>query len=292
VLDVLKSTVKEFLEDDAPRMAAALSYYTVFSLPPLLILLLLLTGFFMDPAAIEARVLGQAEGVLGDEAAEQIQTMIRETADLGTGTMATLLSLLALAFAATGAFGQLQATLNKVWGLAPDPERGGIRAFLSKRVLSFGMILAVAFLLLVSLVLSAILTRAGDAIADLMPGGVSVAFLVGLDLTLSLVVLTALFGATFKVLPDAHITWRDVGVGAVVTAALFVLVKYLFGVFLSMSDPGSAFGAAGALAVILVWVYVSAMVLFLGAEFTQVWARKHGTRIVPVDGAVRVGKGD
>lgn len=290
MLEIAKSTVSEFLEDDAPRMAAALSYYTVFALPPLLILVLLMTGAFVDPDVLESRMVEQVEEVLGAEAAQQVQTMIEETDDLGTGPLATILSLLALAFAATGAFGQLQNTLNKIWGLAPDPEQSGIRVFLGKRVLSFGMIVVIAFLLLVSLILSAILTRVGGDIAGALPGEVSTIFLYAVDVGLSLVVFTVLFAAIFKVLPDARITWRDVGVGALVTAILFLLVKYLFGYFLSLSDPGSAFGAAGSLAVILVWVYVSAMVLFLGAEFTQVWARRRGTRIVPDEGTIRVAK--
>jgi membrane protein len=290
VLDVLKTTIQEFLADDAPRMAAALSYYAVFALPPILILLLLLTGFFVDPSNVESQVIRQVEDSLGPDAAQQVRTMIEQTADLGTGTIATILAVLALAFSATGAFGQLQATLNRTWGIAPDPERGGVRTFLTKRVLSFGMILVIAFLLLVSLVLSAILTRVGGAIAELLPGGVSSAFLLTVDVALSLIVFSLLFGAIFKVMPDARIEWRNVAVGAVVTAALFVATKYLFSFFLSTSDPGSAYGAAGSLAVIMIWVYVSAMVLFLGAEFTQVWARKRGARIVPDDGAVRVGK--
>jgi membrane protein len=290
VLDTLKSTVREFLDDDAPRMAAALSYYTVFSLPAILILLLLVAGFFMDPTDVESRVLSQVEDVLGDEGAEQIQTMIQESAELGGGPITVILSLLALAFGATGAFFQLQAMLNKAWSVAPDPERSGIRTFVVKRVLSFGMIMVVAFLLLVSLVISAFITRAGAAIAEALPGAVSAPMLLGLDIGLSLVVFTILFAAIFKVMPDARITWRDVGVGAGFTAVLFLASKYIFAFFLSMADPGSAFGAAGSLAVVMIWIYVSSMVLFLGAEFTQVWARNHGTRIVPDDGAVRVSK--
>jgi membrane protein len=291
VLDVLKSTVREFLDDDAPRMAAALSYYTVFALPAILILLLLVVGFFMDPTTAEERVVGQVENVLGDDGAQQIQTMIQQSAELGGGPIAVVLGLLALAFGATGAFFQLQAMLNKAWGVAPDPERSGVKTFLVKRVLSFGMILVVAFLLLISLVVSALITRAGGAIAEALPGTVSAAMLLSLDIGLSLVVFAILFAAIFKVMPDARITWRDVGIGSGVTAVLFLALKYLFSFFLSMADPGSAFGAAGSLAVVMVWVYVSSMILFLGAEFTQVWARNHGTRIVPDDGAIRIHKG-
>ncbi len=287
MLDILKNTIRGFLDDDAPRLAAALAYYTVFSLPPILILILLLTGVFADPDTIEDRMVEQVEGVLGPDGAQQIQTMIRETADFGGGFLATVLSLLALAFGATGAFHQLQGALNKAWSVAPDPE-SGFRSFVVKRLLSFGMVITVAFLLLVSLVLSAFLTRAGTDIAELLPGQLTGATLLMIDVGLSLAVSTILFAAIFKVLPDARLGWGDVALGAFVTAALFVATKYLFGFFLSLADPGSAFGAAGSLAVILVWCYVCAMVLILGAEFTQAWARHRGTRIEPAEGAVKV----
>jgi membrane protein len=287
VFDIIKATIREFLDDEAPRLAAALSYYTVFSLPPILILILWMMGVFMDIDTVADRIVDQAEGALGQDGAQQIQTMIRGTADFDGGAIATTLSLLALAFGATGAFFQLQAALNKAWGVAPDPD-AGIKTFVVKRALSFAMVIGIALLLLVSLVISAVLGRAGDEVAALLPGFLSGPMLTALDVALSLAVITVLFAAVFKVLPDATIRWRDVGLGALVTAVLFVALRHLFGVFLSMADPGSAFGAAGSLAVILVWIYFSAMVLFLGAEFTQVWARQHGARIEPSPGAVRV----
>jgi membrane protein len=287
VFETLKRTVQEFLDDEAPRLAAALSYYTIFSLPPILILILLVTGVFADPDVVESRLLGEVEGVLGSDAAAQIGTMVNQAADFGGGLLTTVLTLAALAFGATGAFYQLQSALNKAWGVAPAPE-SGLRDFVVKRLLSFAMILGVAFLLLVSLALSALLTRASVEIAELLPGALTGPMLLAVDVGLSLVVVTALFAAMFKVLPDARVAWRDVWVGALVTAVLFVAAKLLFGVFLSMSDPGSAFGAAGSLAVLLIWVYFSAMILFLGAEFTQVQARRRGRRIEPAPGAVRV----
>lgn len=289
MLDLLKTTVQEFIDDDAPRLAAALAYYTVFSLPPILILVLLLTGFFTDAGAVEGRLISEVDDVAGSEAADQVRTMIRQAADFGGGVLATVLTLAALAFGATGAFAQLQAALNKAWGVAPAPE-SGIMGFIMKRVLSFAMILVIAFLLLVSLVLSAILGRASMEIADLLPGALSGALLRVVDVGLWIAVVTLLFAAMFKVLPDARIAWRQVWIGAFVTAVLFAMGRLLFGVFLSMSDPGSAYGAAGSLAVILVWVYFSAMIFILGAEFTQVWARRRGARIEPDDGAVRVSK--
>jgi membrane protein len=287
LFDIIKSTVREFLDDDAPRLAAALSYYTVFSLPPILILILLMTGVFVDIDTVADQIVDRAEGAMGADGAQQIETMIRGTADFEGGTLATILSLLAIAFGATGAFFQLQSALNKAWGVAPDPD-AGIRTFLAKRAVSFAMIVGAALLLLVTLVISAVLGRAGDEVAALLPDFMSGPMLVALDLGISLTVITLLFAAIFKVLPDATVRWRDVGVGAFVTAILFIALRHLFGVFLSLSDPGSAYGAAGSLAVILIWIYASAMILLLGAEFTQVWARRRGVRIEPAPGAVRV----
>ena len=189
---------------------------------------------------------------------------------------------------ASGAFGQLQAALNRAWEVAPDPEQGGLKAFLLKRVFSFGMILSVAFLLLVSLVLSAALSAFGGALAGMLPEGVSATLLQVLNQVVSFAVIAGLFAAIFKVLPDATVAWRDVWVGAAVTAVLFVVGKFVIGYYLGRSNPGEAFGAAGSLAVMFVWIYYSSMILLLGAEFTQAWAEARGSGIAPERGAVRV----
>jgi membrane protein len=289
VLTLFKETFKEFRDDDAPRLAAALSYYTVFSLPPLLILLIMIAGVFFDPQDIQGRVVDEIGGAMGQQGAEQIRSMIEHADRPGSGgVFMTILTIAGLIFGATGAFGQLQAALNKAWEVQKDPEKGGLVAMVLKRVLSFGMILVIAFLLLVSLVLSAVLSSAGGALAGLLPGGIGEAALWIINLALSLAVITALFAALFRVLPDAEIAWKDVALGALFTAALFVLGKFLLGLYIARSEPGSAYGAAGSLAIILVWVYYSAMIFFLGAEFTQVWATHRGEGIRPDDDAVRV----
>jgi membrane protein len=172
--------------------------------------------------------------------------------------------------------------------VAPDPDKGGIKQFLLKRVFSFGMILSVAFLLLVSLVLSAALTAFGGALGAMLPDGISATLLQVLNQVLSVVVIAVLFAALFKVLPDARIAWRDVWVGGAVTAVLFVVGKFLLGLYLGQSNPGQAFGAAGSLAVLLVWIYYSSMILLFGAEFTQLWAERRGQGIAPERGAMRV----
>ena len=255
---LVRDSVEEFLADDCPTQAAALSYYTIFALPPLLVLILVLLGTILDPQDIRGHIEAQLNALMGATAAAQIE----QAQAPGSGNvLATVLSAVALALGASGAFGQLQASLNRAWGVAPDPAQGGLKAFLLKRVFSFGMILSVAFLLLVSLALSAALTAFGGALGHMLPDGVSTTLLQAFNQALSLVVITALFAALFKVLPDAKVAWRDVWVGATVTAVLFVAGKFLIGLYLGQSNPGKAFGAAGSLAVLLVWIYYSAMIL-------------------------------
>lgn len=286
---LLKSSTQEFLEDDCPTQAAALSYYTVFSLPPLLMVLLLILGSLVDPRDIRGQLEMQMGALMGPAATAQIRAILVQLHQPGSGgTLTTILSVGGLVLGATGAFGQLQAALNRAWGVAPDPNQGGIRPFLIKRLFSFGMILSVAFLLLVSLVLSAVLSAFGDALGRMLPEGLSTTLLQVLNLGISLFVITALFAAIFKVLPDARVEWRDVWVGAAATALLFVLGKFLIGFYIGRSNPGQAFGAAGSLAVLLVWVYYSSMIVLFGAEFTEAWVLRRGGRIAPERGAVRV----
>jgi membrane protein len=289
VFAILKHSVREFIDDDAPTMAAALSYYTVFSLPPLLVLLLTVLGAVLDPQDIQGSVEGQIRSLMGPEGGEQIRTIIANADRPGSGSLiTTVLGIIALLLGATGVFGQLQAALNRAWEVAPDPEQGGIKSFLMKRVFSVGMVLALAFVLMVSLVLSATLTAFGDSLARFLPDGVSTPLLEVINFAISFGVITLLFAAIFKVLPDATIAWRDVWVGAAVTALLFTVGKFLLGLYLGRSNPGEAFGAAGALALMLVWIYYSSMIVFLGAEFTQTWANRRGQGIQPEKGAVRV----
>jgi len=289
VFSILKSTIDEFLEDDCPTMAAALAYYTVFSLPPLLVLVIMLAGTVLDPKDFQGRLENQMGALIGSQGTEQIKTMISNADRPGTGgKVATILGLAALIFGASGAFVQLQAALNQTWEVQPDPASGGWRNFMTKRLLSFGMILALAFILMVSLVISTLVSAFGNALSRFLPDGISSVFLEGMNLTLSLVVLTILFAAIFKFLPDAVISWTDVGIGGFATALLFVVGKLLIGLYLGNSDPVSAYGAAASLAIVFVWVYYSSMILLLGSEFTQVWARQYGTEIQPEPAAVRV----
>jgi membrane protein len=288
-VQLLKHAAREFVKDECPRMAAALSYYTIFSLPPILILILLIVGLVMNPADVQGALEGQLQGLMGPAGGEQVRSIVEQAEQPGAGRpLAAILGIAALIFGATGVFIELQNALNRAWEVKPDPEQGGIMTFITKRLLSFGMVLVIAFLLLVSLALSAVLSAFGGVLADMAPGGVSDILLHAVNLGLSLAVFTLLFAAIYKVLPDAHVAWNDVWVGAAVTALLFVIGKFLIGLYLGQSDPGQAYGAAGSLAVLLVWVYYSAMLLFFGAEFTQAWAENKGAGIEPNEGAVRV----
>jgi membrane protein len=291
VLGMLRQSVTDFLEDDCATMAAALSYYTVFSLPPLLLLILLIAGALLDPEDVRGQLEGQLEALMGPTAGEEVRSMLANAERPGGGLLPSILGAGLLIFGATGVFGQLQAALNRAWEVAPDPAQGGIRAFITKRVLSFGMILAVAFLLMVSLALTAMISVFGDAFGRMLPGILSEPVLHVLNLVVSFAVIFLLFAAIFKVLPDARIAWKDVWVGALVTALLFVLGKFLIGFYLGRSDPGEAFGAAGSLAVLLVWIYYSSMILLFGAEFTQRWAEQRGAGIEPEPGAVKLVEG-
>jgi len=288
MIALLKETFREFREDEATRVAAALSYYTIFALPPLLVLLITVAGAVWEPSDVQGRVEAQIGSLLGREGAAGIREMLanQNRPDSG-GLLPTLLGVAGLLFGATGAFIQLQSALNTAWDVKPDPEQGGIRNFLTKRLLSLGMILGVGFLVLVSLALSALLGAAGESIERFLPEALSGPLLVAINLLVSLAVITLLFAAMFKVLPDAVVQWRYVWIGAAVTAGLFVLGKFLIGFYIGQSDPGSAYGAAGSLAVILVWIYYASIIVLLGAEFTQVYARRKGAEIVPEPGAVR-----
>lgn len=283
MLSILKRAFRDFNDDECPVRAAALAYYTIFALPPLLVLLLMIAGALWDPQDVQRAMETQFASLVGQQGATAIHGMI-QSADSPTsgGVLASVLSIGMLLFGATGAFLQLQGALNRAWEVKPDPKSGGLKNFFMKRLLSVGMILGVAFLLIVSLAVSALLGAVGDSLT-FIPAPVMYA----VNFIISFAVLTLLFAAIFKILPDAQIQWRHVWVGAGVTSLLFVVGKFAIGLYLGRSSPGDAFGAASALAVILVWVYYAGMIVLFGAEFTQAWANSRGAEIKPEKGAVR-----
>ena len=274
---VLSVTIKDFFQDDCPVRAAALAYYTVFALPPLLILLILLAGLVWDPADIQKALGAQFASLIGSDAAQTITAMVQRADRPSThGVLGTILGFAGLLFGATGAFLNLQAALNHAWEVKPDKSRSGIKGFLLKRLLSFGMILGIAFLLIVSLVVSAAISAIGQRYSPLPEPALHV-----VNAVVSLVVVTVLFAAIFKFLPDTHVRWQNAWVGAITTSLLFVVGKLLIGLYLGRSQPGNAYGAASALAVILVWIYYSGMIVLFGAELTQAWSKRHGGSTTP-----------
>lgn len=284
-LDLIKATFKDFSTDEGTWKAAALAYYTVFALPPLLVLILQIASAVWDPVEVRRTLTGEFQTLMGQDVAGQIRTMMTQAEQKVSGTGFRLaLSIAGLLFGGTGAFLSLQSALNSAWEVKPDPKKGGIKNMVMKRLLSLGMVLAIAFLLLVSLALTSALSAAGDVLLGGFPKAVGLV----LNFALSFAIITLLFAAIYKVLPDAKVEWRDVWVGAVATSLLFVIGKFLIGQYIGRSNPGNAFGAAGALAVLLVWIYYAAVILLLGAEFTQAWAKQHGRSIEPEEGAVRV----
>ncbi len=284
LLALLKEAYGDWSEDKASRLAAALAYYTAFSVAPLLLITIAVAGLVFGREAAQGRILGQLEGLMGP-AAGAIETSVANSQDTGAGTLSAIIGLATLIWSASSLFGQLQESLNTIWEVAPDPN-AGIIATLTRRFLSMTRVLGVGFVLLVSLVVTAGVAAVGNFFGSLLPGGAF--FWQVVNVVLSFAVVTLLFAAIYKVLPDVTIAWSDVWIGSAVTALLFTVGKLLIGLYLGHASVGSTFGAAGSLLVFLVWVYYSAQILFFGAEFTQVYARRYGSRIVPAEGAVAV----
>ncbi len=276
---LIRDSADEFLDDKGAKLSAALAYYTIFSVPPLLIIIISLTGFFWGEQAIEGQIYNQIKGLVGNEAAVQIQGAIRQSTIDQNSWWATTISVIALLFGATGVFVEIQDSINVIWGLKAKPKKGLIKIVLN-RLISFSMIISLGFLLLVSLVLNAVLDIFNQQMQRIFPDlGFYVFYII--NLVFILLVITSLFATIFKVLPDAKIKWRSVFFGSFITALFFLLGKLLIGLYLGQSDIGSTYGAAGSIVVILVWVYYSSIILFYGAEFTQLYAYRHGTKIVP-----------
>ncbi|RYU78318.1 YihY/virulence factor BrkB family protein [Hymenobacter persicinus] len=286
VVDIMKTTAGEFMNNNSFRHAAALSYYTVFSLPPLLIIVIAVAGSLFGSEAITGEVYAQMKGLVGADTAKFIQDNINEFNQQERSGFAAVLGIGTLIFAATTFFVTLQESINDIWNLKVKP-RNGIWQFVHDRFLSFGLILSVALLLLISFVISAVLSAFTDYLQRLLPE-VTVLLIHGIDFVLSLFITTLLFALIYRFLPDAIIRWRDVGVGAFITALLFMLGKYLIAAYITYANPGSAFGAAGSAIVLLLWVNYSSLIIFFGAEFTQEFADAFGQRVQPKAHAVRI----
>jgi membrane protein len=280
---LIKRTWSEFSDDDCPMMSAALAYYTAFSLPSVLLIVLYITGSLWGRAAVENQIQQRIAAAVGPGVASMVQGMVRSaSASTSGGTIATVLGIAGLVFAATSTFAQLQQALNRAWEVAP--AESGLKSMALKRIGSFLLIGAVAILILISLAATTAATGFAKSAGISFPGWLMYA----LEMGISWAVFVLLFGAVFKILPDANLKWRDVKTGAILTATLFIIGKFLIGFYLSHSTVSSAYGAAGALALLLLWTYYSAMIFLLGAEFTQVWVRRQGRIIEPEKGAVKM----
>lgn len=272
-IDLFKQTFIEFNEDKVPRLGAALAYYTIFSVGPLLLIAVAMSGLIFGQEAARGHLSGELGKVFGPEMAKSLEQMIEAAAKQDSGTLATIIGVVMLLIGASGVFGQLKDALNTIWNV--EPKKGsGIKNLLMPRFLSMAMVLGIGFLLLVTLVIDTVISAAGGHLERII-GGEAVIQII--QLVVSFAVTTVLFAAIFRILPDLKIAWRDVWLGALFTSLLFVLGKWGLGIYLGKAAPGSAYGAAGSLVILLIWVYWSAQIMLLGAEFTQVYARMFGS---------------
>lgn len=286
-LGLLKQTFQGWLEDKAPQLGAALAYYTVFSLAPLILVLLAIIGliFQSDPAGAWKKITEQMSYFLDKSAVDVVQNIAQKASQPSKGLVASIIGVLLALFGASGVFGQLQDALNTIWGVKAKPG-GGIWGFLRSRFLSFAMVGGICFLLLVSLTLESVLKGFSHWVQAMLPGGIVLALIVYWIFDLSVIIL--LFAIIFKYLPDAQIEWRDVWIGAAITAVLFAIGKWALGLYLGSGSAASAYGAASSLITLLLWVYYSAQILLFGAEFTQVYACEAGRGVKPDRHAIRV----
>ena len=280
---LFKLSFQDWKNDKASRLSAALAYYTIFSLAPMLLIILAVTSLFWARDAVQGQVLNQVEGLVGAEGRTLISDLLTSASSPARGILGTIVGIITLIFGALGVFNELHNALNTIWEVEEeeDTKSGfleGLKKIVFGRLLSFGMILGIGFLLLVSLVISAGLSAMQETVGNAIP--LSEILLQILNLIISIGVITVLFALIFKFLPDAEIAWRDVWLGAFVTALLFSLGKFLIGLYLGNSTVGSSFGAAGSLVLLLLWIYYSAQILLFGAEFTQVYANQFGSKII------------
>ncbi len=277
---VLKNSFNGFSDDKVMKLSAALAYYTVFSIGPLLIVIVSICGIFFGREAIQGSIYGQIQGFVGADAASQLQEIIKNAAIGGKGKTAAIVGIITLLIGATTMFAEMQDSINTIWNLKTKPKKAAWKILIRNRLLSFGVIGSLGFLLLVSLAISGLIEALSNRLSNYFPG-ITVIFFYILNLVITFGVITILFAVIFKVLPDAKIKWKDVMAGAIATAILFMLGKFAISFYISKSSVGSTYGAAGSLVVLLVWIYYSSIILYFGAEFTKAYAMKYGSDIMP-----------
>jgi membrane protein len=286
--ELLKLTFAEWTNDDAFELSAALAFYTIFSIAPVLLIAVGVASFFFAPGTATDRIVGEMGTMIGTQGANAVRQVIESSRGFGKGVWAVSVGIITLITGATAVFGELQSALNRIWDVQAKPDRGVILSFVVDRLRSFSIAVCVGFLLLVSLVISAAISGLQDYLDNWLPG-IPWVWQTANAIS-SFLVIAVLFAMIYKFLPDVVISWKDVWIGAAVTAVLFTGGKYAIGIYLGRTATTSAFGAAGSLVVLLFWVYYSALISFLGAEFTQVYARRYGPGIQPKGHAFRLGR--
>jgi membrane protein len=276
-IELFRKTIEGFIAGNCMRMAAALSYYAVFSLPAVLAIAVTAVGFFYDSHDVRGEVRRQAAHAVGTTGARQIQALLADASKPRHGIIESIVGSCIILIAATGVMVELQAAMNDIWEVKPNTQRNGMRLFLLKRLCSLLMVLAMAMLLLFSLTVNALFTAFTQPIAAQLPAGISGGLLNWMHTLVTLALIAGLFAGMFRFLPDAPVHWNDVWLGALVTAILFALGNFLVGLYLGHSNLASVFGAGSSLAVILIWIYYAAMVVLFGAKFTFVWSQRRNT---------------
>ncbi|MFN8578134.1 MAG: YihY/virulence factor BrkB family protein [Candidatus Sericytochromatia bacterium] len=283
----LKEVFAQWNKDKTTRMAAALSYYTIFSIPPLLIMAIAFAGFFFGQEAAQGQIVKQIQGLIGKEGAETIQGMINSARRQDSSFIATIIGIVTLLVGASGVFAQLQDSLNSIWGVEPKSDRSWTDV-IKERLMSFTMVFSTGFLLMASLIIDAILSAFMDYIGNYFHSDLSAYLLRFANIGVSFLIITAMFALIYKVLPDVRIYWKDVALGSIVTSILFAIGKFGISLYLGNTNVGVAYGAAGSLIVIMVWIFYASLIFFFGAEFTQVYTRRYGERVDTIHGAIIV----
>lgn len=280
---LLRDTAMDFVEDNGLSRGAAISYYTTFSLGPVLVIVIAVAGLVFGESAARGAIVHQLSGLMGHDAAGMLQSAIQGAKRHGSSVLATLIGIVTLIITASGVFGEMQSALNAIW--KAEPPRSAVGQLVRARLVSLGLVMVLGFLLMVSLVISAALAALGEWLNGRFPGAAVLLRII--NIAVSFALITVLFAAIYKVLPDKDIAWRDVAAAAIAAAVLFSIGKYLISLYIGSSTITSSYGAAGALAVILLWIYYSAQIFLLGAEFSRVYAKHHGSharaRATPVD---------
>lgn len=281
---ILKDTFNGFMADKGLKLSASLSYYTIFSLAPLLLLIISLAGAFFGKEASEGRIFEEINELIGSQAAMQVQQIISNLELSGKTTLSVIIGAVTLVIGATSIFGEIQDSINLIWKVKAKPQKGWLK-LVKDRLLSGSIIIGLGFLLIVTLIVNGVLVALNDILKSYFPDFTIVLFN-GINIVVSFLVITVLFGVIFKVLPDAKIAWKDVRAGAFFTACLFMLGRYVIGLYIVTTGAGSPYGAAGSIIIILLWVYYTAAILYFGAEFTRAYANANGAQIVPAEYAV------